>query len=139
VNIKVCFHPKQEGPFSEILTFNTDLGGSFATSIKNFSYLSGTGALISAVAYNADPETDVLKLYPNPASGYAVMAAFPSALKKKSALTVTDVLGRELYKKEILINSLKTEIPISNFPAGIYYVLLSSEDGVMSQKLEVVR
>ena len=139
VNLKICFHPKKEGPFSESLTLGTDLGGSFATSIKNFSYLSGTGALISSVTYNAEPQTDMLKIYPNPASGYSVTATFPSTVKKKSVLNVTDVLGRELIRKEIIANTSRTEIPIVNLPAGIYYVLLSSEDGVMSQKLEVVR
>ncbi len=137
-NIKVCFHPKKEGPFSETLTFGTDLGGSFANSIKNFSYLSGTGALISAVAYNAEPQAGMLKLNPNPASGYSVTATFPSTLKRKSTLHVTDVLGREFYHREISANTLRTEIPIAGFPVGIYYVLLSSEDGVISQKLEVV-
>ena len=95
--------------------------------------------MISAVKYDELPQSDVLKIYPNPASGYSVIATFPLALKKKSVLNVTDVLGREYYKKEILANTLRTEIPISSLPAGIYYVLVSSEDGMMSQKLEVVR
>lgn len=137
--MKVCFHPKKEGPYSESLTFGTDLAGSFATSIKNFSYLSGTGALISAVKYDDQPQTDMLRINPNPAAGYSVIASFPSLLKKKSLLSITDVLGREVYTKDILANTSQVEVPIQNLPVGIYFVLLTSEDVVMSQKLEVLR
>ncbi|MDP4218834.1 MAG: choice-of-anchor D domain-containing protein [Bacteroidota bacterium] len=137
--VKVCFHPKTEGPYSESLTFGTDLGGSFATSIKNFSYLSGTGALISSVAYNEQPLADVLKIYPNPASGYSVIATLPAPLARKSTLRISDVLGREVYAREMISGISQIEIPIVGLPAGIYYLSLSSEDGVMMQKMEVVR
>lgn len=137
--VKVCFHPKVEGPYSEQLTFTTDLGGTFATSIKNFSYLSGTGALISAVRMQEQISAVPLEIHPNPASGNSIIVTFPKVLLRKGLLSISDVLGREVYKKDILANTPQVEIPIEKLPVGMYYVLLSSEDGVMSQKLKVVR
>ncbi len=139
-NVNICFHPKQEGPYSEVLTFTTDQAAAFASSIKNFSYLSGTGAVVSSVKSDGDlSNAEPLKIYPNPATGFSAIVTFPSPTKTKSTISITDVLGRELYKKNILIGQLQTEIPIMNLQTGMYYISLSSESGVISQKMEVVR
>jgi len=138
--VNVCFHPKQEGPYSEMLTYKTDQAAAFATSIKNYSYLNGTGAIVSSVKSDgviADGEP--LKIYPNPATGLSAVVNFPMATKLKSVISITDVLGRELYKKDIFIGVMQTEIPIGNLETGMYYVSLSSENGLISQKMEVVR
>jgi plastocyanin len=137
--VTVCFSPKQELPYSEKLTIVTDLAGSFANQIKSFSYLTGTGVALDAVPYQQTIDANTLKINPNPASGNMVEVTFPFALVKRSALGIRDVLGRELYHKDIDAGSGVAAVPITNLTTGIYYIQLDTENGVITQKLEVVR
>jgi hypothetical protein len=137
--LTICFTPKQDAPYSEQLTIGTDLTGSFANAIKSISYLNGIGVPLNGVPYNERIISDQLKIRPNPASGNSVVASFPDPLKKKAILSVLDVLGRNFYSKEIEAGASQIEIPIKDLTAGIYYVQLATEEGVLSQKLDVLR
>jgi hypothetical protein len=139
VSLTVCFNPTQENPFSEMLTIVTNLAGSFTNSIKSYAYLTGTGVLQNpnGVQLSEDVPSDMLKIFPDPVSGPIAVAQFPAALNSKGVISVTDVLGRQVFRRDINVGATQTDIPTAGLPAGTYYVTLTTGEGVISQKLEV--
>ena len=51
---------------------------------------------------------------------------------------IFDVLGRELYKKNIF-GANNAEIPIGNLQNGIYYARVSAGGKIITQKFEILR
>jgi hypothetical protein len=48
-------------------------------------------------------------------------------------LVITNVLGELIFKTKT--NSGKTEISLSNMPAGIYFLQINTENGIISKKV----
>jgi len=67
-----------------------------------------------------------------------VIASFDE-ISETAVLNVFDVLGREVYRKDILSGMTSIEIPVRNLPEGLYYVKLISASGSVSQKLVKVK
>ncbi len=135
VQINICFHPKQDGPFTAGIDWSTDLERSFAHSIKSNSVLNG----------NATPKAGVENLltsqsftiHPNPASGNSVIVNFPS--QEKATLIMFDVLGREVYKRDILSGISQIEIPVHGLSEGVYYMQMNSSAGSVTQRFVKVK
>jgi len=65
-------------------------------------------------------------VHPNPVSGNSVTVSFPEERSQSAALSVYDVLGREVYRNDIIAGLKEFEIPIHELSEGIYYVRMSS-------------
>ncbi len=78
-------------------------------------------------------------IQPNPVSGNSVIISFASPQGNKASLSVYDILGREVYSKNILSGDTKFEIPIANFSNGTYYARLVSGSNFATQKFEIAR
>jgi hypothetical protein len=81
----------------------------------------------------------VFTIHPNPASGNSVIVSFSSPQERNATLALYDVLGRQVYRRNILQGTELAEIPLRNLENSLYYVRLSSDGGVITEKLQVVR
>lgn len=94
--------------------------------------LDSASAVISVPEYSLDDDAS-FTLYPNPASeGFKVQG---SKLKVGDQLKIFDVMGKEIDKT--VLTTLNIELETLNFPNGIYFVQLLSENNSFTQKLIV--
>lgn len=77
-----------------------------------------------------------LNVYPNPAS-LSVIISHASLKEETAGLKIIDMMGREIWKSEV--KGIESEIDVSEFKNGIYFVQLSSENKIASQKLVIQR
>ena len=98
-------------------------------AVKAF-YESGTASSCVATSLSEQLETNAFKMYPNPASSVITV----SSLQSKSAkIEITDVYGKVLLSTNIG-NRESTQIDISTFASGIYFVKVSLEGKSVVQK-----
>lgn len=84
-----------------------------------------------AVTSNAKTVSQSWHLYPNPSKG----GVFSAELPINSEVSVTDILGKELYNSKL--SGGKHEIRLSEASQGIYFVRVSNAEGVSVKKLVV--
>jgi hypothetical protein len=134
--LTVCYTPKVAGNDTAIIHWTTDISAPFTESIKSFSILTGQSIVKSAVE---KPNLSVkLSIRPNPANGNSVVISFGDTPSDNAEIKIYDVLGREMYKRNILgLNQV--EIPIRGLQNGIYYAQVTIGGKVMMQKFEVMR
>lgn len=94
----------------------TDFNGQF----KYFNWV--------AVSYDAIKDKDIV-IFPNPNSGAFVI----KGAEENSDVTVTDVLGQVILKTKII--SDKTEINLSDFYKGIYFISINSYSKSVVKKI----
>jgi len=75
-----------------------------------------------------------LSLYPNPASDFLYIDA---GNMKNSDLQIIDFSGREILSKNLGNITTQIQIPITNIPEGIYFVILKGDAEVKTAKLVV--
>ncbi|MBK7938315.1 MAG: T9SS type A sorting domain-containing protein [Lewinellaceae bacterium] len=82
----------------------------------------GGNQALSAIDINGE---DTLTVYPNPSEGKTLSLRYASAAGKTLPLTVTDVLGREIYKKDIVFDTDGIAlIDLVSRNTGIYLIRL---------------
>jgi plastocyanin len=136
--VKVCFHPQKPGADSAVITWATDIDPSFSGTGKNYSTLRGSGLDTKGV-HDFTPLQNSFTIRPNPDPGNTAIVTFSLPSKQRAIITIYDVLGRELFQQNYMRGSGEFEIPISYLQQGVYYVRLTSDDIVLTQKLEVQR
>ena len=83
---------------------------------------------------------DKLNVYPNPAENNVYIQ-----LKEKYALslwlTITDLVGKEVFEKEIRLDSGNKTVPVdvSFLRNGIYMLRMSDQENVFTKKLIINR
>ena len=76
-----------------------------------------------------------LKVFPNPNDG-SFTVEFNSTDLKPTELTISDVLGRSIFRKTIkIVGKYSQQINISEQPAGQYFISVQKEDGVKTVKM----
>ena len=73
-----------------------------------------------------------VKIYPNPASA-SVSISFP---KQIESIEVFDLMGKQLLKKFVNVNSI--ELDISGLDSGLYFINIKTEEGIATKKLRVL-
>lgn len=91
------------------------------------TYISTTG--ISDFDFN-----DKIKIFPNPAKDKLIIEFENS---KTGKLILLNVFGQEIYNQKI--SDEKTEIDLSEYNEGIYFLSLQTEEGIFRKKIFVVR
>ncbi len=121
----------------------------YVSSGKVFSY-DFFGALVDSFAVDISPSTfafDVqnttgisennfdshLLIYPNPVTDN-LNIGFIDAENEKATLTLTDVLGREIFQKQISTN-IPTAISLNEISKGIYFLKVKTENKSASKKI----
>ena len=69
-------------------------------------------------------------VFPNPASTEIKV----KSLENINELTITDIYGKEIYHSGILSSSPEIRIPVSDFPAGIYFIKIKNGNRINIQK-----
>lgn len=146
------------------LLINKSLYGIGIDSVNSHIYISETdyttfgkvfiydffGALVDSFAVNISPGTfafDVrnttgisennfsanLLLYPNPVSD-ELHIGFIDSENEKATLTLTDVLGREIYQRQINTNVPNT-LSLKTIPQGVYFLKVETTGEKVTKKI----
>jgi hypothetical protein len=131
--IDIVFHPDLTKPYR---VRHADLVASDRSEIDKVIHFTATVEANSDVK-NAS-QLQSFSIRPNPASGNSVIISFPEQITNGS-ITIFDVLGREVYTKQIMQDVPEIEIPIRNLGKGSYYARLVSGSFSVMQKFEVIK
>lgn len=91
--------------------------------------------IVSTSSPITEAENRHLSLSPNPATNNCSIKT--SQLEQPGKLTVNNLQGQVIYNETLPATSTITEIDVSTWPAGIYFVNLESEEGSITRKLVV--
>ncbi len=140
ISMKICFHPIAEGKDSARLDWETNINVIYSDAFKKYSMLRGKGIPVAVNSVQtSEKSTQSFSIRPNPASGNTAVCFFTNPLSTNASIAIFDVLGREVYKQDLLSGISKFDIPIRKLIQGIYYVRLTSESGILTEKMEVLR
>jgi hypothetical protein len=78
---------------------------------------------------------NVVKLYPIPAHEKCVVDI--SDVKNPKQLNLTNAQGQRLKVVSGISNSDKVEIELSNYAAGVYFIQIQTQEGIITKKLVV--
>jgi len=115
---------EQDGNYTVKVTASNDCGS--VTKQKSVACIK--------LKVNDAELTHKLTLYPNPASGNIIIEGDLGI----ENITFMDVTGRTIYKNEYQ-NALSCQINISQLSSGIYTVIINTEKGIVTKKLEVLK
>ncbi|MFI5264912.1 MAG: T9SS type A sorting domain-containing protein, partial [Candidatus Kapaibacterium sp.] len=138
VSISVCFHPPQPAYYTSEIYWGTDIDASLCTGTKSQSFLTGNTFPKSSVQ-TSTPSVTAFSLRPNPASGNSVTISFSEELSEPVALSVYDVLGREVYRNQVAPDLKEFDIPIRDLSEGIYYVRIELNGKTVTEKFVKVK
>jgi len=111
------------------LTLSNDCGSVVTTRIISTKGVStGIGDVSRLQA--------TISLFPNPSR--SVVTISNTAKIKIKALNVFNIMGQKVYENG-KINAEKYEMNISNLATGIYNVVIETEEGRVTKKLEVIK
>jgi hypothetical protein len=96
-----------------------------------------TFMVLKEVAYNGG-QTDLgnnnsLKVYPNPSSNN-ITVLYPHPFSQQAILQVFDLLGRSVWQETLNTGQSKTEVDVSYFADGLYFIELQLAEGIARAK-----
>ncbi len=77
---------------------------------------------IEHLTSNQNADIDVVKIYPNPAKDQIHILGLENG---ETNVVITDIAGNKLLNRKININN---KIDISNFPPGVYFIIVNTSD-----------
>ncbi|MCD6063290.1 MAG: hypothetical protein K0R82_1201 [Flavipsychrobacter sp.] len=97
------------------------------------------GVFVVDVKQTAKGSADQFTVYPNPAVANVTAKIGLVAATEKLQVKIIDGVGRQVYS-EVRKNVQNTEvsIPVSNLPAGNYYMIMISDNNAMARPFTVV-
>jgi hypothetical protein len=72
----------------------------------------------------------LIEIFPNPTNGFIQINA---DLGGRKALTVMSISGQPVLKDSFLNN--KKTLDLSSLPAGMYFIKITSKDGIVTQRI----
>ena len=115
------------------LVFKEFAGSSSGRIVLEKEMISATG-----IGENGKPEFNAA-IYPNPVSDRMNVVINPGN-GNSAVIAIHDISGRTVYTREYELssNNLSTlEIPVTEFPAGVYIVKIQVKDVIVSRKVIV--
>ncbi len=109
-------------PFNQDEMWVTSFGNGLKTG---FLYPSGEDEI--------SKENGLIRVYPNPAKNNIVIET--NDISDQVTLSVTNIHGQEILSQNI--KGLKTEVQISNFTSGVYFVKIFSAKGISTGKFVI--
>ncbi len=78
--------------------------------------------------------TEFLNIFPNPAINHLILQSKNSG-RGISSLTLYDLMGRAVLKKDLKLESYHIDLNVSHLPPGIYLLKFKFDDQVYSKKI----
>tara|TARA_Y100000385_G_scaffold142449_1_gene147759 strand:- start:258 stop:770 length:513 start_codon:yes stop_codon:yes gene_type:complete len=91
----------------------------------------------SIVTSTIELDKKEIKVFPNPSNEFANIL-LPSN-HSESTLEIYDVIGNMILSDKIIENTNNYKINLANFRSGIYQIVISSKDKIVTEKLEVYK
>ncbi|MFI5262896.1 MAG: T9SS type A sorting domain-containing protein [Candidatus Kapaibacterium sp.] len=138
-NVTVIYVPKTVSKDTAVIHWTSDIAAPYTQSVKSYSVLTGEGLAVASSV--ASSPTSTLSIRPNPASGNGILLTLGSLSSDMAEIHIFDLLGREMWKKNIPSQETQSqiEIPIGNLQNGIYYARVSAGGKTVTEKFEVMR
>jgi photosystem II stability/assembly factor-like uncharacterized protein len=109
------------------------VGNSYTVSGRPAMYKWNGGNILSSIKVFEADEIG-LKISPNPTSRFINVEY--STDFKPSVLTIYDALGKKVFEKNNLVESVQT-VDLQTFTNGVYLIQLKSNEGYVSRKIVV--
>lgn len=117
--------------------FSVTATGTYYFGIHGYSEANSSRIMVDDISIDVSTginETKFTsKIYPNPATKN-IRIESNQFIK---TIRIVNVLGQEVYNKAI--SNYGTEINLSNFHSGIYFVNIETNQGVTTQRISVVK
>jgi hypothetical protein len=98
---------------------------------------SATEGVPTSVNYLDDDGEKYLSVYPNPSSG-RFNISFESKEEGQSDLVISSMTGKQVYRSSFdYVGVFVTEVDLTDFPRGMYYLSVKSADEVFTQKVVI--
>jgi photosystem II stability/assembly factor-like uncharacterized protein len=133
LTLEVCFHPLQRAVYASEIVWNTDIDASLGSTMKPKSFLHGV-AVQKESSVKFTENNFHFTLHPNPISGNILKVSFSQIQAHPVSLSIYDLLGREMARKEIAAGILEAEVAIQDLVEGLYYMRMFSEGKVYSDQ-----
>ncbi|RYZ46945.1 MAG: T9SS type A sorting domain-containing protein [Sphingobacteriales bacterium] len=116
------------GDYTVTLTLNNDCGTIVSTREVSIDCATGIDN-ISALQKE-------ISIFPNPSKANVTIAH--KAHVKMKEISIVNLMGQSVYKND-KVNAEQIDINTTGFAAGIYNVLINTEKGTITKKLEVIK
>jgi hypothetical protein len=117
------------GEYTVTLTLNNDCGTVVATRLVSFD-CAGTGI------DNVSTLQKEISLYPNPSTSKVTIAN--KAHIRMKEINIVNLMGQTIYKND-KVNADQIDINTTGFTPGIYNVMINTDKGMVTKKLEIIR
>ncbi|MFA6057990.1 MAG: T9SS type A sorting domain-containing protein [Taibaiella sp.] len=115
------------GSYTVTLTLRNECGEVVVTRVVTISAPTGIDD-VSALQKE-------ISVYPNPSKSKVIIAN--KANIKMMEISIVNLMGQQVYKND-KINAVQVEINTTGFAAGIYNVMINTEKGMVTKKLEII-
>ncbi|MBK9247233.1 MAG: PKD domain-containing protein [Ignavibacteria bacterium] len=119
---------------------------------KDFKVTKKDYITVDSESISVDENPDLyngnsISITPNPTSGSSILK-YHSAHSQKVTLSMSSLLGQQIFSREIEVQQGENEIPIDSsigreygatLPVGSYYLLLKSSEFTLSTLLQIIR
>ncbi|RLD50438.1 MAG: hypothetical protein DRJ05_19610 [Bacteroidetes bacterium] len=118
----------ENGNYEVCLTVNNDCGSDIFCDSLSVYYTSTS----SKYAEN------MVRIYPNPGNG-SINISFSEIRDDKVLIELISYTGKSLFKKEFAIygNNKNTELDLSNYDSGVYFIRLTNNSFNKTQKIVI--
>jgi len=116
-----------------VWTKQGDMGGIMAMYNTTAGFIPVEGVTITGMGINETENNDVVRVYPNPTTG-EIRFEISDMRYEILEIEIFDVFGRNI------VSNLKSQISnqkidISHLPTGVYFVKITTDNGVITKKI----
>jgi hypothetical protein len=116
------------GDYNVTLTLNNDCGTVVATRLISIDCLTGID--------NISELQKEISIFPNPSTSKVTIAN--KAHLKMKEISIVNLMGQTVYKND-KVNAEQIEINTTGFASGLYNVMINTEKGMITKKLEITK
>lgn len=134
--------------YDDIMPGNIEVRNGGEINFHVAPYFSGeTGTYLMDVTISRKQNTvgvkeikvaEFIKAYPNPANEY-VNIDLNQLLGKVSHITLLNIQGQEVKSMNVPNSQSIFQLPLLNYPAGVYNIQIHSTDGIFTKKIIINR
>jgi hypothetical protein len=116
--------------------FTTGLVCFFQNAV--FTYSPWDHAYCNTVGINNTTSgAESLELYPNPTT-HTLNIRY-STSNFRYSMCIYDLFGRQMYEIQIPVEEKGIQVDVSSYPAGVYFIALKNEKGIVNRKKFIVK